>query len=144
MPLMDQVREALDQERYPLFVAEGESHQKLDRIQHHGYLYGALRSFGSIGGDLFIYGHSLAPNDNHVLRKIERGKVKRLFISLYGDPATPNNARIIRRAMEMSERCGSWKPLDVQFYDAASAGVWGLAMTARGPERFARLPSCKH
>ena len=125
VPLMDQVREALDQERYPLFVAEGESHQKLDRIQHHGYLSRALRSFSSIGGDLFMYGHSLAPNDNHVLRKIERGKVKRLFISLYGDPATPDNARIIRRAMEMSERRGSWKPLGVQFYDAASAGVWG-------------------
>ncbi|UFN51588.1 DUF4917 family protein (plasmid) [Roseomonas sp. OT10] len=125
VPLMDQVREALDQERYPLFVAEGESRQKLSRIQHHGYLSRALRSFGSIGGDLFIYGHSLAPNDEHVLRKIERGKVKRLFVSLYGDPSSPDNVRIIRRAMEMSERRGGRKPLEVQFYDAASAQVWG-------------------
>ncbi|PZP44811.1 MAG: DUF4917 domain-containing protein [Azospirillum brasilense] len=125
VPLMDQVREALDQERYPLFVAEGESRQKLDRIQHHGYLSRALRSFGSIGGDLFIYGHSLAPNDEHVLRKIERGKVKRLFVSLYGDPSSADNAHIVHRAMEMSERRGSRKPLEVQFYDAASARVWG-------------------
>lgn len=124
VPLMDQVREALDQERYPLFVAEGESRQKLDRIQHHGYLSRALRSFGSIGGDLFIYGHSLAPNDDHILHKIERGKVKRLFVSLYGDPASPDNARIVYRANDMSERRGSRRPLEVQFYDAASVRVW--------------------
>ncbi|WP_424140477.1 DUF4917 family protein [Roseomonas chloroacetimidivorans] len=125
VPLMDQIREALDKERYPLFVAEGESRQKLARVQHHGYLSRALRSFGSIAGDLFIYGHSLAPNDEHVLRKVERGKVKRLFISLYGDPASPANARIVRRAMEMSERRGTRRPLEVQFYDAASARIWG-------------------
>lgn len=125
MPLIDQVREALDQERYPLFVAEGESRQKLNRIQHHGYLSRALRSFGSIGGDLFIYGHSLAPNDEHILQKIERGKVKRLFVSVYGEVTTPDNVRIVRRAMEIAERRDSRKPLEVNFYDAASAHVWG-------------------
>lgn len=124
VPLMDQVREALDQERYPLFVAEGESRQKLNWIQHHAYLSRALRSFGSISGDLFIYGHSLASNDEHVLRRIERGKVQRLFVSLYGDPATPENDRIVRRATLMSERRGTRSPLEVQFYDAASASVW--------------------
>ena len=125
VPLMDQVRESLDQERYPLFVAEGESRQKLDRIQHHGYLSRALRSFGSIGGDLFIYGHSLAANDEHVLRRIERGKTKHLFVSLFGDPASVDNARIVRRATLLSEQRSERRPLEVSFYDAASAKVWG-------------------
>ncbi len=125
VPLMNQIREALDAERYPLFVAEGESRQKLARIQHHGYLSKALRSFGEIGGDLFVYGHSLAPNDEHVLRKIERGKVHRLFVSLYGDPTSEDNRRIILRALEMPERRRGRTALEIYFYDAASARVWG-------------------
>ena len=125
IPLMDQIREALDAERYPLFVAEGESRQKLARVQHHGYLSKALRSFGEIGGDLFVYGHSLAPNDEHVLRKIERGRVQRLFVSLYGDPTSEDNRRIILRASGMSERRRGRTALEVFFYDAASARVWG-------------------
>lgn len=125
VPLMDQVREALDQERYPLFVAEGESRQKLAHIQHHGYLSRALRSFGEVGGDLFVYGHSLAPNDEHVLRKIERGKVRLIFVSLFGDPSSEENKRIVQRALEMPARRRGKNELRVRFYDAASARVWG-------------------
>jgi len=105
-------------------VAEGTSDEKLSHIRHNDYLAKAYRSFTEIGGALFIYGHSLAKNDEHYLKLIEKGKLSHLYVGIYGAPASPENKVIIRRAekMNFSERR---KPLSVSFYDADSARVWG-------------------
>lgn len=84
--LIDQIRNALDKNYFPLFVSEGTSAEKYERIRHNDYLAKAYRSFSSIQGALFIYGHSLAENDDHYLRCIQRGKLSHLYIGLYGDP----------------------------------------------------------
>lgn len=123
--LIDQVRDALARDYYPLFVAEGKSDQKLARINHSDLLSRAYRSIAEIGRPLFIYGHSLAPNDEHIFRKIERGKVRDLFISIYGDPNGEDNRRAIARALRMRESRPKSRPLNLHFYDAASAHVWG-------------------
>lgn len=129
LPIVDQVRSALDDNRYPLFVSEGHSTAKLTKIMHSGYLHKALRSLESITGNLFIFGHSLAENDNHILNLIEHGKVSQLFVSIYGDPTTPENQAIIQRANQIAARreqiFGHRRPLAVKFFDAASAQVWG-------------------
>lgn len=130
--LMDQIRSALDAESYPLFVSEGSSNAKLTRINHSAYLHKALRSFESVQGNLFIYGHSLDPTDDHIFRRIESGrsKIKSLFVSLYGDPETADNKRIISRAKLIATRRPAKKPLEVQFFDANSASVWEAASSS--------------
>jgi hypothetical protein len=69
-PIVEQIRSALDEEKYPLFVSEGSSASKKARILHSGYLHKAHRSFeaccGPAGNAIVIYGHSLADNDDHV------------------------------------------------------------------------------
>ena len=82
--LIEQVRTALQQNLYPLFVAEGASSQKLARIRHSDFLSKAQRSMLGLGGALFTYGHSLAANDSHILRLIVKSKVKQLFVGIYG------------------------------------------------------------
>ena len=72
-----------------------------------------------------MYGHSFAANDEHVLRLIERGKVVQLFVGLYGDPDGEGNKHIIARALAMPNRRASKRPLSIEFFDAASARVWG-------------------
>lgn len=126
--LIDQIRDALDQGRFPIFVAEGESTGKLDRIQHSGLLNRAYRSFAAISGALFIFGHSLAENDDHIIRLIDRGKTSHLYVGLYGDPDSTENRRIVERAGQVTERRQEFRPrvpVQVEFYDAASASVWG-------------------
>lgn len=126
--LVDQIRDALGENRYPIYVAEGASESKMRRIQHSAFLSRGYRSLASISGSLFIYGHSLAANDDHALRLIERGKVTTAYISIYGDPASKDNQRIITRAQAFSEgrqNSGRRNKLDVYFYNAASAKVWG-------------------
>lgn len=74
---------------------------------------------------MFIYGHSLAENDEHYLRRIEKGKVAHVYIGLYGDPNSEANKRIIRRAEKMGNSRTSKYPLAVTYFDAPSAMVWG-------------------
>lgn len=123
--LVDQIRAALSSGKFPLFVAEGKSSEKLDRILHSGYLSKAYRSFCSIKEALFIYGHSLAENDNHYLQRIERGSLTQLYIGLYGEPNDATNRAIIQRADEMARRRRSSAPLGISYYDASTANVWG-------------------
>lgn len=123
--LTDQIRHALSNNLFPLFVAEGTSDEKLERVRHSDFLAKAYRSFSEIGGSLFVYGHSLAENDEHYLERIEQGKVSRLFVGLHGDPNSTNNKSIMRRAEQMPLRRRRKRPsLEVYFYDTDSASVW--------------------
>jgi hypothetical protein len=122
--LIDQIRDALSRDYFPLFVAEGTSDEKFEHIRHSDYLAKAYRSFQSITGALFIFGHSLAPNDEHFLKVIERGRLQHLFIGIFGDPDSSSNVEIIRRAEKMSSarRRGN---LTLSYFDSATARVWG-------------------
>jgi hypothetical protein len=102
--LIEQVRSALEANLYPLFVAEGESQQKLARVRHSDFLSKAHRSMLYIGGAIFTYGHSLADSDAHVLRLIVKSKVRQLFVGIYGDPP------IARKSASHCESGGAAKP----------------------------------
>jgi len=126
--LIDQIREALDKDLLPLFVSEGDITTKFRRITHNAYLHRCYQSFKGIGGSLFIYGHSLAENDNHILKCIERrdSRIKSLHVSIYGDPKSALNQKIINRAEILaSVRADRRNPIAVEFFDAASAKIWG-------------------
>jgi Domain of unknown function (DUF4917) len=127
--LIEQVRDALDHGMYPLFVAEGESRQKYTRIRHSDFLdktYRSLLSLGSpkTGGAMFVYGHSLAPNDEHILRAIAKSSINQLFVGIYGDPDSGENKRIIKRAQQITSDRKKGLKLEVDFYDSSSASIW--------------------
>lgn len=128
-PLLEQAREAMDSNKFPLFVAEGKSSQKLAKIKHSAYLHHSYKSFASQMGQatdaLFIFGHSLADNDQHILKKIGRGKIPQLYVGLYGDPENPGNKQIRSAATKLAQSRNTRFPLDVAFFDAQSAHVWG-------------------
>lgn len=128
MRLTEQVRDALSNEKYPLFVSEGSSEEKLEKIKHSGYLHRGLASLGSIGGVLIVYGLSFSSNDEHVLQLIELGKVKTLAVGIYGDPDSAENQKIMTRANLMRDRRAQKRratPLEIEFFDAETANVWG-------------------
>lgn len=131
IPLIDQTREALSNDKFPLFVAEGDSRKKLAKIKHSAYLYHSYKSFAErmkqgakTSCCLFTYGVSFSANDAHITQKIAKGKCSHLFVSIYGDPKSPTNNKIID-AVEELKRKRSNPELMVTYYDAASAKVWG-------------------
>jgi hypothetical protein len=130
--IVDQIREALNEDRFPLFVSEGSSKSKKQRILHNAYLHKALRSFEGCckpaGNAIIIFGHSLATNDDHVLRCIAAGAVPDLLVGLYGDPNSPLNLEAVRNAQKIVDRRLKFRPrapLSITFYDAATARLWG-------------------
>lgn len=124
-PLIEQIREALAADLFPLFVSEGTSNEKLDRIQHSNYLGRSYRSFSKIAGTLFIFGLSLAENDEHLLRLLDRGRMSRIMIGVFGDPSANWNRPMIERALLIQNNRKKSHPVTVGFFDAASAEVWG-------------------
>lgn len=133
-PLIDQARDALSANRFPLFVAEGESEKKMDKIIHSGYLYHSFKSFSttmSYGSKndrgkccLFTFGVSFSVNDAHILEKITNGNVSCLYVSIYGEPNSNLNTQIIQSAEELKRKRRDGN-LEICYYDASTANVWG-------------------
>lgn len=127
--IIDQVRDAMDLGKFPLFVSEGESNKKLAKIKHSAYLYHSYKSFSSNVGmkqnSLFIFGHSLDDNDMHILKKISKGKISKMYVSLYGEFDSSENMIIKNKAKILANGRGANNPLEVIFFDAKSANVWG-------------------
>ncbi|MEW9807209.1 DUF4917 family protein [Mesorhizobium marinum] len=130
--LVDQANEALKKNLFPVFVAEGDSKSKLTKIQHSAYLHHNFKSFAGVcqtnskdGTALFVYGHSFAKNDAHVLNLIGQGKIVHLFVSLYGDPDSNANQLIRNNVDKIVGLRPKGPALKVDYFDAASAEVWG-------------------
>jgi hypothetical protein len=122
--LIDQIRDALDHNLFPLFVSEGTHLEKIEKIIHSSYLSRGMRSFSHIGGALFIHGHSLARNDSHILNLIPKSKIKKLFVSIHGDIESSINKNIIKEAELIISKRKSKLSLELHFYDSNSAKIW--------------------
>ena len=129
IPLIEQVRSALHANAFPLFVAEGTSVQKKNKIRHNAYLYQGLKQLTANTAQgrhcFFIFGHSMAANDDHILTRLGRGRFPKLYVGIYGDEGAPINQAIIARAQGLAALRNVRNSLSVVFYDAASAHVWG-------------------
>jgi hypothetical protein len=126
VPLIEQIREALENEYYPVFVSEGTSSEKIEAIRHNDYLSKMYRGFTEIQGDLIVFGHSLDMSDDHIFtqRIGLHGKTSRLYVSIHGDPASTANKEIVKTASGLALLRNAKHPLEVRFFDADSASVW--------------------
>jgi hypothetical protein len=122
--LLQQIRQALARDLFPLIVAEGDSNSKRDKILHSMYLSHAYKSMLSIGGTLFVYGIAFHENDGHIARIISRNKgLKGLAVGVYGHPDSVENRGMIQKICAVADT--HRPPLQVVFFDAQTANVWG-------------------
>ena len=126
--LLEQIRDALGQDMFPLFVAEGTSKQKLRRIKQSPYLYNSLRHFGKRmkkrTDTLFIFGHNLDTSDDHVLNKIKKANIRTLYVSVHGNPNSNRNQEMRIRANALAQGHAGRGTEFLKFYTAESAEVW--------------------
>lgn len=119
--IIDQVRENLEVNKFPIFVSEPDHMKKLDRIRHNPYLNFCYESLGKIGGSLVIFGHSMDETDIHIFNKISCSNIKNVYVSIFGEPNSQSN-RIARANAESYFSC------PVHFYCAKSVQVWGAKL----------------
>lgn len=128
-PLLEQAQEAMKDGKLPLFVAEGTSKQKLTKIRHSAYLNHSHRSFIRLmdnkSHSLFVYGCSFGENDRHITEVIANGKLSKLYVALYEDADKPSSRKIIEEVQRIQSERNDGKKLNVEYFDAKSARVWG-------------------
>ncbi|WP_392551801.1 DUF4917 family protein [Orbus wheelerorum] len=118
--IIDQVRNNLNDGKFPLFVSEPTWEKKKKRIAHNPYLNYCYRALGELTGILFIHGHSMDENDKHIFKQIKSSRVSKIFISIFGNEDTDANIKTKANAREFLAKKG----IKVKFYQAESAPVW--------------------
>lgn len=132
------IQAGLEQQEYPLFVAEGAPEQKMEHIQRSGYLWYCYDKLARIASPLVVFGHSLGWSDGHIVQALARNTaLPRVAIALRGDADSIQNLEIQAAAERMKKERkqaskrggprGSQPPreLEVLYFDADSASVWG-------------------
>ena len=135
-PLVEQIRDALEDRQYPLVVSEGSCAEKMDRIESSSYLSWVFRRFEKISGHLFTYGTSFSDEDQHLQDAIVfNTRLKSLFVGVFGEVNSDENQRLISSATSLIAKRGTFNEqiskrqranLDVSFYDSSTAPVWDI------------------
>ncbi len=122
IPLAEQVQASIAKDKFPVFISEGSTSHKLARIKKNGYLSRTFSSLKSITGTLFIFGHSIRDEDNHVFDFINQNNNKlTIFIGVFGDLDQDHNRKILNK-VEMWREAFPKKKFEI--YDAATVNVW--------------------
>ena len=106
----------------PLFVAEGDSSEKMRSIRHSDYLSTVYyKVLPESGPNLVIYGWSMDEKvDGHLLEQISKGKYTKLAISVYQSTEQGINDYITETDCKL-EKFGI---TDITYFDAKSEGSW--------------------
>ena len=123
LSIADKTKYWLNKGVSPIVIIEGNSDDKLSRINNCNYLEYCYQKWNQIGGVVFIYGHSLDENDEHIFDAINANlNIKAVYISIF-DPIK-NEATIRQRANELFKERINDKSLIVDFYNAQSVSLW--------------------
>lgn len=127
IPLKQQIKKNLDDEIYPVFISEGTSSEKQEKIIHNAYLNHCFRSLKSIKGNLVIFGTLLKRNDQHIQDAICRNNCENIYIGLFDE----NNDRreldsFVSKLEEHPVHKGR-KTINrnICFFNSKSIDVWG-------------------
>ena len=128
--LVDQIRERLSRDEFPLMVAEGNSQRKSSRMRDNPYLSksraafrGALNDASSV---LLTVGHCLGEVDRHLLEVIGSRKLAAVYVGAFGGLQSGDGGRAMAWAGEWSsQRARAGRPqLNVAVYDSRTCLVW--------------------
>lgn len=122
--LKRQIYEKLIVGTYPVFVSEGTSDDKLEKIKHNYYLNHCYKALKTQPGTLVIYGTMLKSNDDHIKHAIMRSKFKNIYIGVY-DESEMAHVELLKDAFESVHQ---WQPRAsqkaVHLFDARSVCPW--------------------
>ena len=118
--IIDQVRNNLRDNKFPLFVSEPTSQKKKEKIQTNPYLYYCFRKIRELKGTVFIHGHSFDHNDRHIFTELDSSPVDKVYISIFGDEYSEANRSVIGNARAFLNKQGR----TIDFYQAETAPIW--------------------
>lgn len=85
--LLNKLKDLFNKGRMPLFVSEGTSQKKKDKIYSNSYLSFCSNSLKKIKGTLTVFGWAFADQDQHIvdLLNINQANITKIAISIFTD-----------------------------------------------------------
>ena len=133
--LIEQTRAALNKSYFPIFVAEGESRTKIERIKHNPYLYTAFQRFSTemkltqnknnklVDTSVVIFGHSLGSVDDHFWEKLMGGTDTTVYISIHGGLGSPAGLSIQSNVARIYATYNN-PTIRFKYFNSESAQIW--------------------
>jgi hypothetical protein len=107
--------------RLPVYVAEGTSRQKMQKIESIAYLRHCYAKLRDNAATVFVYGHSADENDAHVYRAIFESGAKHVYFGIH----KPDDEKLKTLDGQMAKYQKTWgNDTSYDFYDSESAKVW--------------------
>ena len=128
-PLIQQIETRINEGRLPLFVSEGTSEEKRARIERSPYLRHGLQSFEAAcrneEAQLFVFGHALGEQDQHIVDAVREGAVRRLYISTRRPAAAQKRFAGLEATWNVERKDAKKPPVEIVVFPAEEAEVWG-------------------
>jgi hypothetical protein len=107
--------------RLPLYIAEGTSKAKMKQIESVPYLRHCYSKLRESSGLFFVFGHSADDSDAHIYNALFKSNINHLYFCVHLPSAEPK---------EMDARLSHFKKangssIDYTLVDAQSVGSWG-------------------
>ncbi len=120
--LMKQIGEKINSGRFPIYVAEGTSKKKMEKINHNSYLYHAFDSFKNrlnTSDCLFTYGVRFSNKDKHIVDAIVNSELKSLYFGIYDEEFSEIDETTVTALRSIGS---SGK--NIKFYNTNSYNPW--------------------
>ncbi|MCR5939772.1 DUF4917 family protein [Ochrobactrum sp. XJ1] len=108
---------------FPIYVAEGTSMQKMQKINSSNYLRYCYDKLTKNAASIFIYGHSADENDAHIYKAIFKSKAKHIYFGVY-QPDKEKLRSFDGLLAKYQKTSGS--DIMYTFFDSQSANVWAI------------------
>lgn len=124
-PLVDQVQTEINNEHYPLFVAEGTSEEKVQKISSSAYLMYCHDYLKKLKGTLVIFGWKIGSPDQHVIRELQRSGLEEVCVGVYGNPESTSNVELREFANALVGGFPFARHPRLSFFEVDGSTVWG-------------------
>ncbi|MBF2759067.1 MAG: DUF4917 family protein [Ectothiorhodospiraceae bacterium AqS1] len=117
--MLDLIKNNIRNGFLPIYVAEGLSAQKMEKIKSIRYLEHCYEKLKESTGVIFIYGHSASENDSHIYDAIFKSKVSQIYFGFYDKKEIKN---LDGRLAKYQKEAGSEIPY--KFFDSKIIELW--------------------
>jgi len=109
---------------YPVFISEGTSDDKLEKIRHNYYLNHCYKALKNQSGSLVIFGTTLKSNDDHIRKAILESKFRNIFIGIYSDDELSLAESFMDEVDSRNQSLKSNQIKNVFLYNSKSINPW--------------------
>lgn len=124
--VMSTIKDCISGEGHlPVYVSEGSSEEKLQKIKSSKYLSHCLSRLQSATGPVFVFGHSACNNDKHIYDAVFSSNASDLYFGVF-DTTADGIAQIKGQLSRFKNVAKS--DINYHLFDSKSAHVWDDAL----------------